>query len=58
MNSVCVEKFITNIGINANVNCVTFTNDVRNNRNTVALKCVTWFCHKTGDFSIILLNKV
>ena len=24
-----------------------------NNINTVALKSVTWFCHKIGDFSTI-----
>ena len=38
MNSVHVAKFIANIGENANVRCVTFTNDVRNNRNTVVLE--------------------
>ena len=35
MDSVHVAKFIANVGKNANVRCVTFTNDVRNNRNTV-----------------------
>ena len=35
LNSVHVAKFIGNIGENANVRCVTFTNDVRNNRKTV-----------------------
>ena len=40
MNSVYVAKFIAIIGGNANVTCVTFTNDVRNNRNTVAF--VKW----------------
>ena len=35
MNSVHVAKFIANIGKNANVRCVTFTSDVRNNRDTV-----------------------
>ena len=40
MNSVYVAKLITNIylGENANVTCVTFTNDFRNNRNTVAFE--------------------
>ena len=38
MNSVYVAKFITNIGKTANVRCVTFTNDVRNNRNTVVFE--------------------
>ena len=38
MNSVHVAKVIANIGENANVRCVTFTNDVRNNRNTVVLE--------------------
>ena len=38
MNSVYVAKFIANIGKNANVTCVTFTNDVHNNRNTVAFE--------------------
>ena len=36
MNSVYVAKFIPIIRGTANVTCVTFTNDVRNNRNTVA----------------------
>ena len=38
MNSVHVAKFIADIGKNANVRCVTFTSDVRNNRNTVVFK--------------------
>ena len=38
MNSVYYAKFIANIGENANVTCVTFTNDARNNINTVAFK--------------------
>ena len=38
MNSVYVVKFISNIVKNANVTSVTFTNDVRNNRNTVAFE--------------------
>ena len=38
MNSVHVAKFIANIEKNANVRCVTFTNDVRNNRNTVVFE--------------------
>ena len=41
MNSVHVAKFIANImniGENANVRCVTFTNDVRNNRNTIVFE--------------------
>ena len=38
MNCVYVAKIIANIGENANVTCVTFTNDVRNNRNTVAFE--------------------
>ena len=38
MNSFHVAKFIANIGENANVRCVTFTNDVRNNRNTVVFE--------------------
>ena len=38
MNSVHVAKFIGNIGKNANVRCVTFTNDVRNNRKTVVFE--------------------
>ena len=38
MNSVYIEKFIWNIVKNANVTSVTFTNDARNNRNTVALE--------------------
>ena len=38
MNSVHVAKFIANIGENANVRCVTFTNDFRNNRNTVVFE--------------------
>ena len=38
MNSVHVDKFIANIGENANVRCVTFTNDVRNNTNTVVFE--------------------
>ena len=38
MNSVYVEKFISNIVNNANVRSVTFTNDARNNRNTVAFE--------------------
>ena len=36
MNSVYVTKVIPIIRGTANVTCVTFTNDVRNNRNTVA----------------------
>ena len=36
MNSVYFAKFIAKVGENANVTCVTFTNDGRNNRNTVA----------------------
>ena len=38
MNSVHVAKFIANIRKNVNVRCVTFTNDVRNNRNTVVFE--------------------
>ena len=38
MNSVHVAKFIANVGKNANIRCVTFTNDVRNNRNTVVFE--------------------
>ena len=38
MNSGHVAKFIAYIGKNANVRCVTFTNDVRNNRNTVVFE--------------------
>ena len=38
MNSVNVAKFIANMRKNANVRCVTFTNDVRNNRNTVVFE--------------------
>ena len=38
MNSVYVAKFIENIGKNANVTCVTFTNEARNNINTVAFE--------------------
>ena len=38
MNNVYVAIFISNIGGNANVTCVTFTNDARNNRNTVTFK--------------------
>ena len=40
MNSVYVAKFVAIIGGTANDTCVTFTNDVRNNRNTVAF--VKW----------------
>ena len=40
MNSIYVAKFNAHIGKNANVTCVTFTNDARNNINTVAFeKC-------------------
>ena len=35
MNSVYVEKFVSNIVKNAKVRSVNFTNDARNNRNTV-----------------------
>ena len=38
MNSVHVAKFIANIGENANVRWVTFTNNVCNNRNTVVFE--------------------
>ena len=38
MNSVSVEKFISNIVKNANVTSVTFTYDARNHRNTVAFE--------------------
>ena len=38
MNSVYVEKFISIIVKNTNVTSVTFTNDTRNNRNTVAFE--------------------
>ena len=38
MNSVHVAKFIAKKVKNANVRCVTFTSDVRNNRNTVAFE--------------------
>ena len=38
MNSVYVEKFISNIVKNANVTSVTVTNDARNNRNTVTFE--------------------
>ena len=38
MNNVHVAKVIANIGKNANVRCVTFTNDVRHNRNTVVFE--------------------
>ena len=38
MNSGHVAKFIANIGKNANVRSVTFTNGVGNNRNTVVFE--------------------
>ena len=38
MNSVHVAKFIANIRKSANVRCVTFTNDVRDNRHTVVFE--------------------
>ena len=38
MNSVYVEKFISNTVNNANVTSVTFTYDARNHRNTVAFE--------------------
>ena len=38
MNCVYVAKIIAIIGENANVRCVTFTNDVPNNRNTAAFE--------------------
>ena len=38
INSGHIAKFIAYIGENANVRCVTFTNDVRNNRNTVVFE--------------------
>ena len=38
MNSVYIEKFISNIVKNVNATSVTFTNDARNNRNTVAFE--------------------
>ena len=38
MNSVHVAKFIAKKKKNANVRCVTFTSDVRNNRNTVVFE--------------------
>ena len=38
MNSVHVAKFIAKKEKNANVRCVTFTSDVRNNRNTVVFE--------------------
>ena len=38
MISVYVAKCIFKIGKNLNVTCVTFTNDVRNNRNTVVFE--------------------
>ena len=37
-NSVHVAKFIAKKEKNANVRCVTFTSDVRNNRNTVVFE--------------------
>ena len=38
MNNVYVAKCIANLGKNANVTCVTFTNDARNIKNTVAFE--------------------
>ena len=38
MNSVHVAKFIAKKEKNANVRCVTFTSDVRNNRHTVVFQ--------------------
>ena len=38
MNSVHVAKFIAKKEKTANVRCVTFTSDVRNNRNTVVFE--------------------
>ena len=38
MNSVHVAKFIAKKEKNANVRCVTFTSDVRNNRNAVVFE--------------------
>ena len=38
MNSVHVAKFIAKKEKNANVRCVTFTSDVRNNRNIVVFE--------------------
>ena len=38
MNSVYIEKFISNIVKNVNATSVTFTNDARNNRNAVAFE--------------------
>ena len=56
MNSVHVAKFVANIRKYANVRCVTFTNDVRNNRNTVVFKKWDLVRHKIGDFSTIVLK--
>ena len=38
MNSIHVAKVIANLRKNANVRCVTFINDVCNNRNTVVFE--------------------
>ena len=38
MNSIYVEKFISNIVKNANVTSVTSTNDAQNNKTTVAFE--------------------
>ena len=38
MNSIQVAKFIAKKEKNATVRCVTFTSDVRNNRNTVVFE--------------------
>ena len=56
MNSVYVEKFISNIVKNANVRSVTFTNDTRNNRNTVAFEKWDLVLSQIGGFSVIMLK--
>ena len=51
MISVYVAKFIAKIGKNANVTCVTFTNDARNN-----LLFATTMVYEILNFIYLLLN--
>ena len=56
MNSVHVAKLIAKKERNANVRCVTFTSDVRNNRNTVVFEKRDLVPSQIGDVSTIVLK--
>ena len=57
INRVHIAKFIANIRENANVRCVSLQMAFAIIEIQLHLKSGTWFCHKIGDFSNIVLKE-